>query len=115
MGSGAGRVGRGILGWVGGYPASLDVLAAEDYALWLRCASVAEFASVPEVLFLYRVHEGQFSRNRDYFLLRAACLRDWLRWLNGPARPPLLAGLAGEMFRRLGEVRMAELVSLSTK
>lgn len=115
IGSGAVLVERGLFESVGGYPTSLDVLAAEDYALWLRCASVAEFASVPEVLFLYRVHEGQFSRKRDFFLLRAACLRDWLGWLNGPARPPLLPGLDGEMLRRMGEERMAELESFSPR
>jgi glycosyltransferase involved in cell wall biosynthesis len=34
---------------------------AEDYALWLRLASVGRFAAVPDALYLHRAHGGQVS------------------------------------------------------
>ena len=47
---------------VGGFDESL---AVEDYDFLLRLSSVFEFISVPQKLFLYRWHEGNFSKNQE--------------------------------------------------
>lgn len=39
-------------------------LPAEDYDLWVRLSAVTKFANLPEPLLIYRIHEGQVSRQK---------------------------------------------------
>jgi len=53
---------RAALAAAGGYrPAFRD---AEDYDLWLRLADQFELANLPDVLMLYRCHQGQATLHR---------------------------------------------------
>jgi glycosyltransferase involved in cell wall biosynthesis len=48
---------------VGGFDENPDLIASEDYDLWLRMANVEPFAYLAEPLTFYRVHEGSLSAN----------------------------------------------------
>ena len=53
---------KSIVESVGGYDESYRY--AQDYGLWIRLLGVTQFASMPEVLVLYRTHPGTISNHR---------------------------------------------------
>ncbi len=54
---------RGVLEHVGLFDEEL--LLAPDAHLWVRLANAADFLFVPEIVFNYRQHDSQVSRNQD--------------------------------------------------
>lgn len=65
---------------VGGYDESFIV--AQDLDLWLRLGEVGEMACVPEVLLLYRQHDGSVSEKKQKLQtdnMQRACEAAWRR------------------------------------
>jgi glycosyltransferase involved in cell wall biosynthesis len=49
-----------------------SAIHAEDYDLWCRASDVFSLANVPEILFLYRMHAGQISKEHASTQSRSA-------------------------------------------
>ena len=59
-------IARQLLQSSGGFPQNLEIVSAEDFALWLRVGELgAEFVYTPEVLGKYRLHEYSSSSDRS--------------------------------------------------
>ena len=57
---------RAAIERVGGFDESPDLIATEDYDLWLRLAAVEPIAYSPRPLTFYRAHEGSLSANARF-------------------------------------------------
>jgi glycosyltransferase involved in cell wall biosynthesis len=73
---------RSLLPQVGGFPESRRHVAIEDYALWLRVASLTSFACVVEPLLVYRDDPVASIRSRNTSGSSNLCAvySDWLFW-----------------------------------
>lgn len=67
---------------VKGFPEDEQLKAVEDYALWLRIASMTDFAFVTEPLVIYRDDPGNSIRGAEgkYWHQRKTVLSDFLHW-----------------------------------
>lgn len=67
---------------VAGFPEAERLKALEDYSLWLRVATVTDFAFVPEPLVIYRDCAGESVRRESVSvqLQRRAVFNDFLAW-----------------------------------
>jgi len=57
----------------GGFDPDSELIAVEDYDLWLRLSLLGRFAVVPRILTLRRVHDSNLSR--DHLMLARRTLR----------------------------------------
>lgn len=57
---------REVVQRVGGFDESPDLIATEDYDLWLRMAAIEPIAYSPRPQTFYRVHEGSLSANTRF-------------------------------------------------
>lgn len=66
-----------------GFPEDVHLKAWEDYALWLRIATLTDFAFVNESLLIYRddVTNSVRNKNVDVWSLRRAVFSDLKRWV----------------------------------
>lgn len=73
---------RSIFTTASGFPEDEKLKALEDYSLWLRVATVTDFAFVPEALVIYRDDAGSSIRNEDVTVRqqRKAVFADFLAW-----------------------------------
>jgi len=59
-------INRHLLESSGGFPENLEIVSAEDLALWLRIGELgAEFVYIPKALGRYRLHESSSSSGRS--------------------------------------------------
>lgn len=67
---------------VAGFPEAAELKALEDYALWLRVATVTPFAYCPAPLVVYRDDAGNSVRQEDVnvWRQRALVFDDFLSW-----------------------------------
>ena len=92
---------RSLLERTGGFPEDAALVAAEDYALWLRVATLTDFALVASPLVGYRDDPAASIRGRDPAAEQRrtrAVFASYLRW-----SPPLARGalaLRVELARR---------------
>lgn len=57
---------RAVVEQVGGFDESPDLVATEDYDLWLRVANREPIAYSPRPMTFYRVHAGSLSANKRF-------------------------------------------------
>lgn len=66
---------KSVIEALGGYDRNFEGL--EDYELWCRVSKTHGVTTLPEVLFRYRVHSGQVTKNpSEKYLLRLRALKD---------------------------------------
>ena len=85
----------------GCFPASRRLRACEDYAFWLRIATMTDFAVAPEPLVIYRDDPGQSIRSDqvDPVVQKLAVLDDFLGWGR--------RGTAGQFLQRASRMQAA--------
>ena len=73
---------RSLFATVEGFPERQELKALEDYALWLRVATLTDFAFVAEPLLLYRDDAGNSVRNKgmDVWGQRRKVFGDFQVW-----------------------------------
>lgn len=77
---------REVIDALGGYDPAFEGL--EDYELWCRVTQSHQVTTLPEVLFCYRVHSGQVTKNpSEKYLSRLRSLKEkQLQWLGLPTQ-----------------------------
>lgn len=82
---------RDLLDYVGGLPVSYGVRGIEDYATWLRVASVCDWALVSKPLVVYSDNPAISMRGTNFFSVSEQTLALWefVAWLEarGHRRP----------------------------
>lgn len=85
---------RSLLEEIGGLPISYAVRGIEDYAAWLRIATISEFVLVGEPLVIYSDEPEGSMRGTNYFSVpeNILALWDFAAWLEGQGRvvPPVV-------------------------
>ena len=85
---------------IGGFDESRELIAVEDYDLWLRIAVRHDADFVPDVLARYRVHAGQISQSGNPYRGLIAVYRKLLHDPSASfARPRIFARLAASVIR----------------
>jgi glycosyltransferase involved in cell wall biosynthesis len=72
-----------ILDSVGNFPENPELIAVEDYTLWLRVATQIDFAYIDEALLIYHDDVQSSIRSKDsrsIWLQKKYVLRDFLHW-----------------------------------
>jgi teichuronic acid biosynthesis glycosyltransferase TuaG len=93
---------RSLLGAAGGFPEEAELTALEDYALWLRAATLTDFAYVGEPLLIYRDDPSASLRkgSPDVWTQRRIVFDSFLRWADGERGPGASLELYREAMRR---------------
>lgn len=73
---------RSLFDAVDGFPEAKELKALEDYALWLRVATLTSFAYLSQPLVLYRDSPNESVRADDvgFYRQRIRVFRDFRRW-----------------------------------
>lgn len=73
---------RSLFDAVGGFPEAIELKALEDYALWLRVATLTSFAYLSKPLVLYRdaPNESVRADDVDFYRQRIRVFKDFQRW-----------------------------------
>jgi teichuronic acid biosynthesis glycosyltransferase TuaG len=105
---------RSVIMATGGFPEDAKLKALEDYALWLRVATITDFAYVNAPLVMYRDEPAASLRAESESLLRqrVVVLGDFVRWAlrsNATKIPRIVGGiiLAGSRDIRARIIRKA--------
>jgi teichuronic acid biosynthesis glycosyltransferase TuaG len=80
-----------VLSQAGAFPEAADLKATEDYALWLRVATLTDFAYCDDLLVRYRDEPKSSIRGEQQLSAAAQKLRvlqDWQHWLTTTACAP---------------------------
>ena len=108
---------RELLEKVVGFPESPEMIALEDYALWLRVACFTEFAVAAEPLVVYTDSPSTSIRSADLSVVsqRVRVLRDFLAWGQGRIDGSMLRlarGQYGKALRTLWRERALRLLRI---
>mgnify|MGYP001088339991 CR=1 FL=1 len=94
---------RSVLAQVESFPMSAELRALEDYALWLRVATVTEFACCDEPLVRYQDQSANsvraLSPHSRHWQQRRLVLRDFLDWAGQRGGMPLKRWQAWRAYR----------------
>lgn len=63
-----------IFDTVGYFDEDPDLIAAEDYDLWLRTARIARVYFMPEIVAKYRIHSGNISANIENYISQSLAI-----------------------------------------
>ena len=94
---------RSLLMKCGGFPEAEAFRSVEDYALWLRVASLTDWTFIDEDLLDYRDVPSESIRrdsSKRHWWQRRQVMGDLLRWSLGPGRSPSTAVRAAAAWMR---------------
>lgn len=92
-----------LLARVGGFPEDEGLIVGEDYALWLRIATLTDFALVESPLLRYRDDpDHSIRRGNDDLMQKGNVYTDFLCWASGQRA---LWPFVRRVRRRLNELR----------